>query len=367
MTFISYAQNFEDVMLWRALKHVLHGFYIDVGACSPNMHSVTRAFYDHGWRGINIELNHDFFVQLKVHRQRDINLEIALGAENRNFDMNFFPGTGLSTLNETVAEKHIHSGWIFDKQTVEVSTLTSLCDQYIPKGQDVHFLKVDVEGFEEDVLKGNDWTKYRPWVVVVEATMPTSQQENYDLWEPIILNACYRFAYADGLNRFYVADEHAELLPAFKYPPNVFDDFKLNTLQEAEDQGQSMQASYSWRITAPLRKTFGLFIRAKAPIAGISRILRCSIGAITSPILSGLISVAIANPSLKALAISVVNRYPRINEWLYYFVRSRGLMGAIPSQLSNQIPSQLSDLSQYSRRIYADLKAAIESQNVDGH
>ena len=32
MSFISYAQNFEDVMLWRALKHISEGFYIDIGA-----------------------------------------------------------------------------------------------------------------------------------------------------------------------------------------------------------------------------------------------------------------------------------------------------------------------------------------------
>jgi lipopolysaccharide transport system ATP-binding protein len=55
MRFISYAQNNEDVLLWRALGHVQDGFYIDVGANDPVEHSVTRAFYDAGWHGINIE------------------------------------------------------------------------------------------------------------------------------------------------------------------------------------------------------------------------------------------------------------------------------------------------------------------------
>lgn len=55
MTFISYAQNFEDVRLWRVLKQFEHGFYIDVGANDPRHHSVTKAFYDHGWQGINVE------------------------------------------------------------------------------------------------------------------------------------------------------------------------------------------------------------------------------------------------------------------------------------------------------------------------
>ena len=42
--FISYAQNFEDVMLARALGDVETGFYIDVGAQDPDEGSVYKAF-----------------------------------------------------------------------------------------------------------------------------------------------------------------------------------------------------------------------------------------------------------------------------------------------------------------------------------
>jgi hypothetical protein len=41
----SYAQNFEDVMLWRALGHVAQGFYIDLGAHDPVIDSVSHALY----------------------------------------------------------------------------------------------------------------------------------------------------------------------------------------------------------------------------------------------------------------------------------------------------------------------------------
>jgi len=107
----------------------------------------------------------------------------------------------------------------------------------------VHFLKVDVEGFEEAVLRGNQWQLHRPWVVVVEATLPMSQTESYQGWEPILLNADYLFAYADGLNRFYVAKEHANLLEVFKYPPNVFDEFKLRGQQQAESRASQAEAN----------------------------------------------------------------------------------------------------------------------------
>src|SRR3989442_545474 len=74
MTFVSYAQNFEDVMLWRALRHVAHGFYIDVGAGHPDESSVTRAFYDRGWRGLNIEPSEHYFQRLAAARPLDTKL-----------------------------------------------------------------------------------------------------------------------------------------------------------------------------------------------------------------------------------------------------------------------------------------------------
>jgi len=63
--YIYYAQNFEDVMLWRALKHIKNGFYIDIGAWDPVIDSVSNLFYENGWRGINVGDNHlDWFIDL---------------------------------------------------------------------------------------------------------------------------------------------------------------------------------------------------------------------------------------------------------------------------------------------------------------
>ncbi len=91
---------------------------------------------------------------------------------------------------------------------------------------DVHFLKIDVEGAEGAVLQGADFAAYRPWIVLAEATVPLTQEENYAGWEPILAAADYQFVWFDGLNRFYVAAErHAALSPHFRVPPNCFDRF----------------------------------------------------------------------------------------------------------------------------------------------
>lgn len=225
MTFISYAQNFEDVMLWRALKHVSNGFYIDVGANDPTVDSVTRSFYERGWRGINIEPMRQYYDRLCSERPLDINLPIAIG--EKEGVLNFFdiPDTGLSTIDVAIAEKHISEGKRVITELVQVMPLAMVCQEHALES--VHFLKIDVEGFEATVLRGMDFKKCRPWILVIEATKPQTQITSHDEWEHIVLNAGYRSAYFDGLNHFYVAEEHLELLEEFKSPPNFFDNFRL--------------------------------------------------------------------------------------------------------------------------------------------
>ena len=243
MTFISYAQNFEDVMLWRAFRNMEHGFYIDVGAWSPDIDSVTRAFYERGWTGINIEPQPEFHTQLQEKRPHDINLALAVGDEPGVVMMNLVSNPGLSTLDDAIAARHRMAGWQVERQRVRIVTLESVWKEHVPEGHEVHFLKVDVEGLEGSVLRSNDWQRNRPWVVVVEATEPMSQEESHENWEPALLESDYQLAYADGLNRFYVAREHADLIPGFRYPPNVFDDFVLAKELHAHAKARQAEAT----------------------------------------------------------------------------------------------------------------------------
>lgn len=227
-------------MLWRALKHVDVGFYIDVGANDPETDSVTKAFYELGWRGLNIEPVPQWFEKLQESRVRDINLQLAVGSQLGEITLYEIPDTGLSTANKTFAEEHeSEQGYQSVALTVPVETLSNICEQF--HTSPIHFLKVDVEGMEKAVLEGLDYTKVRPWIILVESTKPNSQVECYQEWEYILLNAGYKFVYSDGLNRFYVADEQEKLMEAFQYPPNVFDDFVLKRYQDAEKRAEKAQ------------------------------------------------------------------------------------------------------------------------------
>lgn len=245
MSFISYAQNFEDIILWRALKHVRNGFYIDVGANDPAIDSVTKSFYDQGWSGINIEPLISHHADLQQERPRDINLQCAAGEICGEIELWECGIRGWATSDKSVIALHEENGHVGVFHKVPVLPLSEICNANV-KGE-IHFLKIDVEGFEKTVLEGMDFSHFRPWVLVLEATRPNSVEEVYDEWENIVLSNNYLFAYTDRLNRFYVASEHSELLDAFHYPPNVFDDFisaKQSTavlcMQQAEAKAEKI-------------------------------------------------------------------------------------------------------------------------------
>ena len=240
MPFISYAQNFEDVMLWRALKSVKRGFYIDVGANHPEVDSVTKAFYEYGWSGINIEPVSLWFDKLEQERPRDVNLRIAAGKTNGTLVLFEIPDTGLSTSCRATAERHNQErGYNFIERVVPVQRLTDICAAY--HVGEVHFLKIDVEGAEREVLEGIDFDKIRPWVLVIEATLPNQPIVSYEEWEHIVIEAGYQCVYFDGMNRFYVPAEKIELKEAFCCPPNVFDDFQSDSERKAINEASLLK------------------------------------------------------------------------------------------------------------------------------
>src|SRR5258708_9376318 len=101
---LSYAQNFEDVMLARALASVKHGFYVDVGAWDPILDSVTAHFSEKGWRGINIEPAPKYADALRVARPQDVNLEVAVGSTPGKTELYIFEGSGCSTSEKRMLE-----------------------------------------------------------------------------------------------------------------------------------------------------------------------------------------------------------------------------------------------------------------------
>jgi FkbM family methyltransferase len=225
MSIVSYAQNFEDVMLWRALGHVKNGVYIDIGAQDPIVDSVSLAFHQRDWKGVHVEPVQHYAELLRQQRPGDVVIQAAVG--NEEGEIPFFEvfNTGLSTLSASVAERHRKR---FEVKEISVACITLETVFHTCNSVEIHWLKIDVEGSENQVLESWGAAPARPWVVVIESTLPSTQIQNHEIWEQKLLDYGYESVYFDGLNRYYISQYHFELKNAFLLPPNVFDGFTLS-------------------------------------------------------------------------------------------------------------------------------------------
>lgn len=272
---ISYAQNREDVLLDRVFGGKTDGFYVDLGAYDPVEYSVTKHFYDLGWTGINVEPG-EAFAALAAARPRDINLNLAVSDRSGSADFFYADPAGSS---ELVREGELppQDGRV---GTVRTATLNEILDEHA-EGRQIDFLKIDIEGGEEAVVRSTDWTRHRPVVLMIEATYPQTNEPAHEGWEPVLIEDGYLFAYFDGINRFYVRKEDAQLLHPFSVPVNVLDDYEVydavreERLRQAELERDALAAWIS-NLTENLRAPDAP--RALRMVLPLARMLRAAFG-----------------------------------------------------------------------------------------
>lgn len=222
-------------MIVRALQHVINGFFVDVGAYQPVVDSNTYALYQRGWRGVVAEPQQKLHPLWRQERPEDILVASAIGSAAGTTRFYEFAGRDQNaTIDAGVAALHESEGRQASWTVIPQVPLTDILETYRPTG-DIHLLSVDVEGAEGAVLAGLDMNRFRPWLLVLESTLPNRFQENFAAWEPLLLQQDYVFAYFDGVNRFYLAREHRELDCYFKHPPCVWDDFIDHRLYRAQE------------------------------------------------------------------------------------------------------------------------------------
>jgi FkbM family methyltransferase len=236
---LTYAQNFEDVMLARLFGEQSLGFYIDIGAWHPTELSVTKHFYDLGWSGINVEPIRKQYELFVAERPRDLNLCLAVA--DRKGPLRFHEctsDTALSTIDDALAAALAKRGHEITSYDIDAVTPAEIFAY--SNGKTIDFLKIDAEGCEERIIRSVDWQSFRPRVLVIEAAARLDQSLDWDhvealrnwaAWEPLVLASGYLFAWYDGLNRFYLRHEDAHLAPRLSIPPGVYDQLQVPEVQ----------------------------------------------------------------------------------------------------------------------------------------
>jgi FkbM family methyltransferase len=107
----------------------------------------------------------------RAGRRRDINLELGVSDRAGLLKYHVFEEPALNTFDEKVAKSRVENTPYKLKRVIDVRVerLDDILTDNLPAGRDIDFLSIDVEGLDFKVLQSNDWQRFRPKCVIVEA------------------------------------------------------------------------------------------------------------------------------------------------------------------------------------------------------
>lgn len=215
--FLSYAQNREDIIINAFFDGSDHGFYVDIGANHPVFDSVTKFFYLKGWTGVDVEPNAKLAAMLRTDRPLDTVVEAGVSSKTGEETFRVYENTGLSTFSKQVMDETSEAYDVFKQKyediRVKVDTLANILDS-VKTADKIDFMKIDVEGLEYEVLSGNNWKRYRPELICIEANHSVKD------WRKLLTKNGYTKFFEDGLNEYY-APEDSKRAKTFTYPESV--------------------------------------------------------------------------------------------------------------------------------------------------
>jgi FkbM family methyltransferase len=171
----SYSQEGEDMIVRRLFEGCRDGFYVDVGAHHPMRYSNTCYFYGRGWRGINIDPDPVAMEMFHTLRPRDVNLTLGISDQPGNLLFHVFNDRALNTFDSELAARRggLPAYQLIDRREVEVRRLDDVLAEHLPPDQLIHLMSIDAEGYDLKALQSNDWERYRPRCLLVEALRTT--------------------------------------------------------------------------------------------------------------------------------------------------------------------------------------------------
>jgi hypothetical protein len=132
------------------------------------------------------------------YRPRDVNIEQPISEKYEKLTFYIFNEKALNTFVQSNAEKYLLNPdyKILEKKELEAFPLTQVLERYYPEGKQVDFMTVDVEGLDLQVLKSNNWLKFKPLFVLVETLEMESiiEFQNSDIYNFLISKGYLFFA-----------------------------------------------------------------------------------------------------------------------------------------------------------------------------
>jgi FkbM family methyltransferase len=148
----------------------------------------------------------------KKIRPKDINLELGVAQVPEVINYYMFNEPALNGFSKELTEERINksnSYWVSGVIEVDVFPLSDILSTHLGE-REIDFLSVDVEGLDLEVLKSNNWSKYRPKYVLAEILNSSLHElENDSITQ--FMKECGYVLYAKQVNTVFFKDARMAL------------------------------------------------------------------------------------------------------------------------------------------------------------
>ena len=206
----SYSQEGEDMILRRIFERQSKGFYIDIGAHHPFRYSNTYYFYIKGWNGINIDPLPGCMEKFDIFRSRDLNLELPISNTMKELTYYILNDSALNGFSKQLTEERIAKGnyHLIETKKLKTQTLKEIFEIYLKQAPLIDFMSIDVEGHENEVVLSNDWSIYRPKIVLVEILNKSLDELRNDRTVQFLNKYGYHFIAKTIGTCFFITEEY---------------------------------------------------------------------------------------------------------------------------------------------------------------
>ena len=178
---ISFARAGDDIQLMKLINNGDPGTYVDIGSWHPVKASNSYYFYLRNWKGICIDPNPELKSLYKQFRPKDNFINAGIGDSNTFLDYYMLPESSMNTFSFDFLVKHKLETKIVKKINVPMFSLKEILDKNLDEEDRLDFFDIDVEGYDLEVLKTNDWCKYRPKVIIIESDISIKNDVNSEI------------------------------------------------------------------------------------------------------------------------------------------------------------------------------------------
>lgn len=215
----SYSQCGEDIIIRFILENILKNNksfnYCDIGANDPWKLSNTASFYRKNKKnslGIMVEPDPSLATNIKKKRPKDVVINKGIKSSEESADTLEFYQISSNTLNTfsyKEAQYYETLGYkIINKLDIEVININQLLEEYF-RNKELHFLSVDVEGLDYEILKTMDFLRFKPICICVETInfVPNGMAEKDEkILKLMSSNGYFEYAFT-GINSIFVDKE----------------------------------------------------------------------------------------------------------------------------------------------------------------